>query len=155
VVGWYQTPATKGPEHGFIYSHGTYTLLDFPGAVSTVPLSINDKRQITGYYQTSTLQAGFVYSNGQYTSIDPPAGVGPGVSINNSGQVVGPWGNNSFLATDPPSPTNAVGNHLAHEVSDIDGADLSPIWASSPIHMSEKYAGTGWVRMRPARWAMR
>jgi probable HAF family extracellular repeat protein len=140
MVGWYQT-SSGGHEQGFEYSHGTYTLLEFPGAISTVPESINDKGQVTGYYQTSSTinpQHAFVYSNGQYTSIDPPGGVDPlAFSINNSGQVVGYyWGNNTdhgFLATDPPSPTNAVGNHLAHadagthEVTNIAGADLTPI----------------------------
>jgi probable HAF family extracellular repeat protein len=117
-----------------VYSHGTYTLLDFPGAVTTAPLSINDKGQITGYYDTSSTTApqhAFVYSNGQYTSIDPPAGVDPlAFSIKNSGQVVGYYSDNTtnhgFLATDPPSPINAVSNHSVHTTI-IDGADLTPI----------------------------
>jgi probable HAF family extracellular repeat protein len=76
-----------------------------------VPISINDKGQVTGYYQTSSTtlnQQAFVYSNGQYTSIDPPAGVDPiAFSINNFGQVVGYYADNpyttnhGFLATLP------------------------------------------------------
>jgi uncharacterized membrane protein len=133
VVGWYNS-SSGGPEHGFEYSHGVYTTIDFPGAAYTVPESINDKGQITGYYETSTAQYGFVYSNGQYTTIDPPGSTSApqAIGINNSGQVIG---NSSFgfLATDPPSPTNAVGNYLAHvdagthEVSNVGGADLTPI----------------------------
>jgi hypothetical protein len=65
--------------------------------------------QITGYYQTSSTtnpQHAFVYSNGHYTSIDPPGGVDPiAFSINNSGQIVGYYSDNTtnhgFLATLP------------------------------------------------------
>src|SRR5262249_4783767 len=114
IVGHYLS--SSGHEQGFEYSHGTYTPIEFPGAVNTVPTTINDKGQITGYYQTSSItdsQHSFVYSNGQYTSIDPPAGIAGSLafSINNSGQVVGYYADNSsrpdhgFVATDPPSPT--------------------------------------------------
>jgi probable HAF family extracellular repeat protein len=108
MVGQFRT-SSGGPGQGFVYSNGTYTILEFPGAVNTAPLSINDKGQVTGYYQTSSTtdpQHAFVYSNGQYTSIDPPAGVDPiAYSINNSGQIVGYYSDNitnhGFLVTLP------------------------------------------------------
>ena len=108
IVGHYQT-SRSGPEEGFVYSNGTYTPIEFPGAVRTEPISINDKGQITGFYQTSSTTApqhAFLYSNGQYTSIDPPESTSPiGFSINNSGQIVGYYSDNStnhgFLATVP------------------------------------------------------
>ena len=143
IVGHYQT-SSSGPAQSFVYSHGTYTILNFPGAVYTDAISINDKGQVTGYYQTSSTtdpQHAFVYSNGQYTSIDPPGGVDPlAFSINNSGQVAGYYFSNNtdhgFVATDPPSPTNAgvatAGNNSpwltngtasgTHEHSGISGA---------------------------------
>jgi probable HAF family extracellular repeat protein len=105
LIGHYNL--SSGHEQGFVYSNGAYTLLQFPGAVNTHPISINDKGQVTGYYQTSGAidpQHAFVYSNGLYTSIDPPAGVDPlAFSINNSGQVIGYYSDNvtnhGFLAT--------------------------------------------------------
>jgi hypothetical protein len=110
IVGHYQT-SSSGPEQGFVYSHGTYTPIEFPGAVNTDPISINDKGQITGWYAIGgpngiTADYSFVYSNGQYTTIDPPGGVGTtAFSINNSGQVVGYYADNTtdhgFLATLP------------------------------------------------------
>jgi hypothetical protein len=101
-----------------VYSNGTYTPIQFPGAVNTVPLSINDKGQVTGYYETTTSMSGFTYSQGQYTTINPPGSVGTlDLSINNSGQVVGYYEdsttNHGFVATDPPSPTNAPHQDIA------------------------------------------
>jgi len=109
IAGWF---ASSGHQQGFEYSHGAYTILNFPGAVNTVPLSINDKGQVTGYYETTTSMYGFTYSQGQYTTINPPGSLGTlDWSINNSGQVVGFYEdsttNHGFVATDPPSPTSA------------------------------------------------
>ena len=89
-----------------------------------VPISINDKGQVTGYYETSTAEYGFVYSNGQYTSIDPPGSSSTlASSINNSGQVVGFYEDNTtnhgFVATDPPSPTTAPHQDLAAATSQL------------------------------------
>ena len=40
--------------HGFVYDKGVYTTLDAPGAVNgTFPDGINDRGQITGYYNDS------------------------------------------------------------------------------------------------------
>jgi hypothetical protein len=100
-----------------VYSHGTYTPIEFPGAINTAPVSINDKGQITGYYAIGgpngiTADYSFVYSNGQYTTIDPPGSTSPiAYSINNSGQVVGEYANNTnhgFVATDPPQATQTI-----------------------------------------------
>jgi hypothetical protein len=116
IVGHYND--SSGHEQGFLYSHGTYTPIQFPGPVNTVPLSINDKGQVTGYYETTTSMYGFTYSQGQYTTINPPGSLGTlDLSINNSGQVAGFYEdsatNHGFVATDPPSPTTAPHQDLA------------------------------------------
>jgi probable HAF family extracellular repeat protein len=81
IVGHYQT-SSSGPEQGFEYSHGTYTPIEFPGAIGTVPLGINDKGQITGYYEIGsskgiTADYSFAHSDGEYTTINPPGSTSP------------------------------------------------------------------------------
>src|SRR5262245_62162628 len=59
--------------HGFLYSGGIYTTIDFPSnilgtgtfplSINTYPLSINASGQIAGYYQVSSSEYhGFLYS---------------------------------------------------------------------------------------------
>jgi hypothetical protein len=43
-----------GSYHGFLYSHGTYTPLNVPGAVATYATDINDQGQIVGYYSDAS-----------------------------------------------------------------------------------------------------
>jgi probable HAF family extracellular repeat protein len=115
MIGTYSdrnlSPATPGPQHGFLYSGGIYTVLDFPGATATQPSGINASGQITGFYgDSSGVTHGFVYIKGIYTTIDPPDRLmGTGAiagAINDLGQIVGYYqGSNGtvygFLATDP------------------------------------------------------
>ncbi|MEP6961975.1 MAG: PxKF domain-containing protein [Acidobacteriota bacterium] len=70
----------------------TFTNFDFPGAVQTIPLGINDPGQIVGgYYNPSSGTAhGFLLSGGTFTTIDYPGASGTQPNgINNAGQVVG------------------------------------------------------------------
>jgi probable HAF family extracellular repeat protein len=80
IVGTYQDG--NGIEHGFLYSHGAYTTLNYPGALGTLALSINDAGQVVGDYQDSDGQHGYLYSHGTY-AIDPPGSIGTSItSIN-------------------------------------------------------------------------
>ena len=70
------------PEQGFLYSHGNYTILNFPGAINTVAYSINASGQVVGFYEDGsngsiTSQHGFLYSGGTYSTIDPPGALDP------------------------------------------------------------------------------
>lgn len=78
-------------DHGFLYSNGVFTQLDFPGAESTQPNAINNAGVIVGVYIiNSTGPHGFMYSNGTYTNIDfPGAGTTYALAINNLGVVAG------------------------------------------------------------------
>jgi probable HAF family extracellular repeat protein len=113
VVGTYFNPSSQPAEttdHGFLYSSGTYTTLDYPANNRTDAYGINDSGEIVGYYSNSgpgtTGSHGFLYSGGSYTSFDyPPIG---GIlnqtfaqGINDADQIVGyylgPGGDHGFL----------------------------------------------------------
>lgn len=92
IVGYYYDNA--GNAHGFLYSSGTYTTLDYPDGGFTTANGINDAGQIVGNYNGGI----FIYSGGTYTAVDISSGyVAHG--INNKGQIVGYYGNHGFLAT--------------------------------------------------------
>jgi hypothetical protein len=54
IVGeYYNGPIPGGgfqTENGFLYSGGVFTTLNDPAGTNTVPIGINDKGQIVGYY---------------------------------------------------------------------------------------------------------
>jgi probable HAF family extracellular repeat protein len=86
--------------HGFIYSEGAFTTIDYPGAnYYTCPTSINNKGQIVGTYgDSSTDQHGFLYSNGTFTTIDEPGYSGINLNgINDSGVIVGDGDGGAFV----------------------------------------------------------
>ena len=109
IVGWY---SDNTGDHGFLLSHGHYTTLNDPLAVSnslsggrvlTHITGINDYGQIVGYYgdsQNTDHVSSFVYSDGKYTTVNDPLGdslVGTvAEGINNKGQIVGYFGNGTF-----------------------------------------------------------
>ena len=77
--------------HGFLYSGGTYTTLDYPLSISTYANGINDLGQIVGTYVDASDKHGFLYSGGAYTTIDAPGNVqfAELYSINDAGQMIG------------------------------------------------------------------
>jgi len=79
--------------------------INYPGAVQTVALGINDSGQIVGSYDdVSGLEHGFLWNNGSYSRIDYPGGFNTIASgINASSQVVGTY-------TDTPNCGNCYGN---------------------------------------------
>jgi probable HAF family extracellular repeat protein len=92
IVGWYETDHT---ENGFIYHNGTYSLLDFLGAMATFPSAINNSGVVAGTFQDANVKAhGFTYRNGIFTQVDvpPPPAIVTGVSgINDAGVLVGSY----------------------------------------------------------------
>jgi probable HAF family extracellular repeat protein len=105
IVGCYSGPVISGGvesavTHGFIYSEGAFTTIDYPGAnYYTCPTSINNKGQIVGTYgDSSTDQHGFLYSNGTFTTIDEPGYSGINLNgINDSGVIVGDGDGGAFV----------------------------------------------------------
>ena len=94
IVGYYFD--NSGGAHGFRYSGGSYTPIDFqPGTNQTFPEGINDKGQIVGWYNDRSSDHGFLYSGGTYTTLDDPSATVSTVArdINDKGQVVGYYQN--------------------------------------------------------------
>ena len=58
IVGDYYD--TSGSEHGFLLSQGVYTILDYPGGL-TSPYGINDVGQIVGSAYVGTQDVAFLY----------------------------------------------------------------------------------------------
>jgi probable HAF family extracellular repeat protein len=107
IVGYYFD--SQFTQHGFIYSGGTFSPLDYSSASSgnsngTVPTSVNSTGAIGGYYTTAgQIFHGFIYKSGTFTTIDDPLGTTAGTQIfgiNDVGEAVGIYlngGDNSFL----------------------------------------------------------
>jgi probable HAF family extracellular repeat protein len=94
VVGTYVD--SSNTTHGFKWQSGTFTKVDFPGAASTLPSGVNDGGVIVGTYTLANFEThGFKLQNGVFTTIDYPGFVGASgaVGINNSGTIVGNYGN--------------------------------------------------------------
>ena len=112
-----------GPTEQFI-------TINFPGATSTTPESINNLGQIVGnYYDSEGVRHGFLLSTGVFTTIDVPQAIStaPG-GINNYGQIIGFYedtnqlihgfllNNGSFTTIDDPA---FPGGTFAFEISDF------------------------------------
>ena len=78
----------------YLYSHGTSTKTDFPGAEITEARGINDKGIIVGWYEGGTPINiyGFVLIQGKFLSFSYPGAIITGATaINNYGQVIGQY----------------------------------------------------------------
>lgn len=76
----------------FVYSAGSYTLLDNPAAVGGgIALAINDRGDVVGYYTDTALRRrGFLYADGVFTPLGNPGNAESfAVALNNARQVVG------------------------------------------------------------------
>ena len=86
--------------HGFLYTGGSFTQIDVPGASQTLAYGINSAGQIVGNFFDSTGGHGFLYNGSSFTQIDVPGAHTTGVTgINDAGQIVGGFGDHSFLYT--------------------------------------------------------
>jgi probable HAF family extracellular repeat protein len=111
--------------HGFLYSGGTFTNFDVPGAntagIGTIARGINDAGQIVGLYEDNSVRFhGFIRNGDTYTTLDDPL-AGPtgdteAYGINHSGQIVGfssargfLYSNNTYTTIDDPSATGPGG----------------------------------------------
>jgi uncharacterized membrane protein len=78
----------KGGPQGFVYDNGTITMLDPPGATSSVAAAINDRGQVVGSYD----ERGFIYDNGTYTTLNVPGATDTSVTaINDRGEIAGSY----------------------------------------------------------------
>jgi probable HAF family extracellular repeat protein len=104
IVGYYEDAVHR--LHGFLYANGHYNTLDAPGGNRTFGLGLNDDDDVVGYFTNASSFDGFLYRDGRYTTDwpDSPFDVVLAGGINNSGQIVGSYGNHGFLATPIPEP---------------------------------------------------
>lgn len=66
-----------GIGHGYELYHGTFTTIDYPGAVFTFVGGANPEGDSVGTYQDTSLAFhSFLLRNGVFTSFDPPGTVG-------------------------------------------------------------------------------
>jgi hypothetical protein len=78
--------------HGFLFSAGIYTTIDFPSASTTFAWRINNRGHIVGSYIESGREHGFVLSNGVLTTIDAPNSTFTrSDAINDADQVTGTY----------------------------------------------------------------
>ena len=108
VLGTYDARSAGG-EHAFVYSNGTFTQIDIPGAATgssaaeaaspageVSPAAINNRGQVTGEYVQATgdpahpyKMVAFIDTGGKITKIDPPFATSTmPMAINDKGQVV-------------------------------------------------------------------
>jgi uncharacterized membrane protein len=71
----------------------TYTTIDFPGAVATLAVDINDAGQIVGrYIDAGGINHGYLLNEDVYTGIDfPGASFTRAIGINRNGEIVGSY----------------------------------------------------------------
>jgi probable HAF family extracellular repeat protein len=94
IVGGYRYEVCRQTNHGFLYTAGTFTTIDYPGAVSTVCTGVNRNGTIVGWYVDSGGNMhGFLYNGGTFSSLDfPGAASSAAGGINDSGTIVGTYG---------------------------------------------------------------
>jgi uncharacterized membrane protein len=81
---------TCDPPRGYLNDHGVFSLIQVPGATTTLPRSINNHSVITGVYCVTDRCHGFVLEDGVFTTIDVPGSTLTDISgMNDLGQLVG------------------------------------------------------------------
>ena len=108
IVGSYSEQ--RNPyRHGYLYTSAGFKIIDFPGAVQTRPLGINDRGGVVGTYDDTGGRAhGFVANEGAFTTIDFP-NQHPTVAngISSDGEIVGQYETGNPGVTHGFSFTNA------------------------------------------------
>lgn len=89
IVGYYRDAAAH--YHGFIQSNGVLSPVDHPGSTSTFLQGINDAGVVTGSY-ASGYQTPFTWQNGVFTPFSLPPNSGSTAAIDDTGTVVGSYG---------------------------------------------------------------
>ncbi len=112
VIVGFARDAASGHRHGLIYTNGGYALFDYPGAVSTVAVDINNTGRIVGYYERADgTVRGFSRLGTNYTSHALPGEASTTLwSINDAGLAVGDnYDSTTFLLNLAlPAPTPSV-----------------------------------------------
>lgn len=93
IVGSFVERPCSCNERGFLFSQGSFTVIDFPGASATILNGINDRGDIVGTYVDSNEEHhGFVLDDEGFKTLDVPfVGIDftEAQGINNRGEIVG------------------------------------------------------------------
>ena len=91
IVGGYAD--SKFAVHGFLFSNGQYTTIDFPGAIATEALGINNKNNfdiVGDYTDAHGIVHGFLLSGKSFSTINAPFAVNTAVyAINDKQKIAG------------------------------------------------------------------
>src|SRR5215467_14991752 len=69
-----------------------FMTLDFPSAIQTRGIGINDQGDVSGDYRDATMRHGFVWRAGNFTSFDPPGSLDTRApAINARGDIAGSY----------------------------------------------------------------
>ena len=90
VVGTYHL-TEDDPDHGFMWKNGVFANIQFPGALATTPVKINDAGDIAGsYVDSKSISHGFSFDKSRFSTIDPPGSLGTKIlALNNFDNVLG------------------------------------------------------------------
>ncbi len=111
ITGSCESTPKRPVRSGFLYSKGSVTVFDFPGASLTRGNGVNDAGVIAGEYTLAPRHAGswpvtgFAYDGSQFTPVVAHGGdhglLSAAKAINNKGQIAGMDGevNHGFIAT--------------------------------------------------------
>jgi len=114
IVGLFSDNNSR-PNHGFLFSGGSFTTIDNPSASTiTDAFGINDAGQIVGFFNNASGIHGFLRSGTTFTTLDAPMTTHgtEALGINNAGTIVGSFSDATgaptafsatAAATSPPS----------------------------------------------------
>ena len=127
---------------------GTYTVIDFPGASSTIAWSINKSGDTVGTYTLGAVTHGFKQTNGRFTTIDYPGATNTDFrGINNRGDISGIYRNadgvfhgfllsaDKFTAIDVPNATSTQAWGLNSS------GDVVGVYAAAGVSHGFKWSG--------------
>jgi probable HAF family extracellular repeat protein len=139
IVGTTKPPYLGGPRHGYLFSGGSTTMFDVPGAFGTFASGINGSGQVVGSYFGSSRFSpshGYLLSGSQYTTLDAPGAFSTELfGINAAGQIVGGSSNGAFLLTGGRYITLAVPGAIGTSPVGInDSGQIVGTWADGGTH---------------------
>lgn len=96
VVGMYVDEG--GLRHGYLATETSFQIVDYPGALETIPSQLNDAGTIVGQYvDNQGFLHGFVLQNGQFTPVDFPGALDTAaLDVNVNGDIVGAYDTPDF-----------------------------------------------------------
>lgn len=101
AVGSYSLSNNTPPFRSYVYDHGTYKTISFPGSASDRPFSVNDRGEVSGFYRLVPFgpRHGFIFSTGKWRTLDFPGASDTIITFVNAeeGTVTGIYSNDGFL----------------------------------------------------------